>query len=507
MTAPDFTVAVVGAGPSGIVTGIKLKQAGIQDFTILERADDVGGSWHSNTYPAICADSPGLAYQYSFLKNRNWTRFFPKGSEVRDYHVRAARQYGLYPHLQFGKHVVAQKWDAGQRCWNLRLADGETITARFLITAVGVFVDPVTEPDIAGIDEFEGVVQRTASWQHAHRHEGKRVAVIGTGASAVQIVPALAPDAAVVDVYQRTPVWCLPKPDFDLTSGVARVLRSRRLVGVLHGIGLAFFDLMLRLAAVLPKPVARFLLVGFDLSARAAYSLVLLKAVRDPAVRQLLRPRFGLVVKRPVLSNSFLQTFNRANTNLITEPIERLTRTGIRTTAGVDRTYDMIVLATGFVVFIDPRAYPPGTIVGRDDADLGTLFATRGMQAYEGLSVPGFPNRWMIVGPYSWTGTGWHSAAELAADHTVRIIKETLRRGAEVAEVTQAAHDRYHRAVQRNGRNIELYYKEINGGTRTYYVNAQGEVAYIRPGSFLRAIWGGRYSPVNHYRYTGSQGA
>jgi cation diffusion facilitator CzcD-associated flavoprotein CzcO len=501
VTDPDHTYVVVGAGPSGIAMGIKLKQAGFRDFAILERADDVGGSWRDNTYPGICADSPGLAYQYSFWKNRRWSRFFPNGAEVLEYHVRAAKEHGLYEHLQFGMDVVRQIWDEDNRLWHLWTADGRSISTRFLITAVGVFIDPVHDPGIAGIDTYRGVLQRTSSWQPDHDVTGKRVAIVGTGASAVQIAPSLAASARQLDVYQRTPVWCLPKPDFDLRSRLGRILSSPWTAGVLHGIGLAFFDMMLRLAAVLPTSVARPLLTAFDASARTGYRLLLRRVVDDPAVAGLLTPAFGLVVKRPVLTNEFLKVFNRPNTSLVTESISGLTPAGIATAEGVQREYDVIVLATGYSVFTDPASTTPGSVLGARGADLGVLYAEDGMQAYEGVSVPDFPNRWSIVGPYSWTGTGWHSVAELAADHVVRILRECARRRADRVEVGVTAHRRYRQTAQRRGRNIAFYYTELNAGVRTYYVNGHGEVAYIRPGSYLRAIWGGRRSNLNHYRY------
>jgi cation diffusion facilitator CzcD-associated flavoprotein CzcO len=502
MSEPDVTIAIIGAGPSGIAMAIKLQQAGFNDFTILERKDDVGGSWRDNTYPGICADSPGLAYQYSFFKNRSWSRLFPSGAEVQAYHVRAATEHGLYEHLQCGVNVTTQTWCEDSRMWRLGTADGRSVSARFLITAVGVFRDPVHKLDIPGLNTYRGTLQHTSSWDPASVHDGRRIAIIGTGASAVQIVPRLAETAALVDVYQRTPVWCLPKPDFDLRRGPARFLRAPVLAGVLNMLGLAFFDTMLRLAEWLPTALARPLLAGFDAVARSAYRRRLRRTVADPALAELLEPRFGLVVKRPILSNEFLPVFNKPGVALITETIVRVTNSGIETAAQVSREYDMIVLATGYTVFTDPAATAPGSVLGHAGADLGALWEEQGLQAYEGVSVPDFPNRWMIVGPYSWTGTGWHSVAELAADHIVRILAEANRRGAERVEVAPCAHRRYMQGVRRKGRNIKLYYTELNRGVRSYYVNRHGEAAYIRPGTYLSAMRGARRSPLDDYRYS-----
>lgn len=505
--ALDHEVVVIGAGPGGIGVAVRLKQAGIEDFVLLERADDVGGSWRDNHYPGIGVDIPSLAYQYSFARNPNWSRVFAKGAEVRAYHRDVAERFGVLPHVRFGSEVVGERWDEAARRWQLELADGRIATARFVISAVGAFLRAKADPGIPGLEQFAGKLQRPDSWDDDHDHRGQRVAIIGTGASAVQITPSIAPEVEQLDVYQRTPVWCLPKPDARIPPAVQRALAVPGVAAGLHGAGLLGVEAALRFLVSTPPVVARPLLAGFDRGARAAYRAYLRSRVDDPAARAALEPGFGPLTKRPTLSNAFLPAFNRDNVDLITAPIERITAGGIRTADGVERPVDMLVLATGYELFSDPESYRPGQVVGREGFDLGEFYAREGLQAYESVSVPGLPNRWMLVGPYSWTGTGWHVLVEVAAGHAVRAITAARERGADVVEVRPHAHQAYHRRVRRRGRNIAHYFGELNGGVRTYYVNSQGDVPYIRPSTVLEARWRSRHFPLEDYAFESPGGA
>lgn len=494
-------VVVIGAGPGGIAAGVQLKAAGIKDFVILERADEVGGSWRDNTYPGIGVDIPSIAYQYSFARNPNWSRVFAKGAEVKAYHVEVTRRFGLVPHLRFNTSVVRESWDEADRVWRLHLADGEIVTARFVITAVGAFLNPKQDPGIPGLADFRGKLQRPTTWDHSYDHTGKRVAIIGTGASSVQITPSIAPEVASLDVFQRTPVWCLPKPDFAIPPAVRTLLHVPGLMSFLHGVMLAGIEALLLCAVYAPLPIAARAMHLMDRGARAFYRAYLRRSVHDERDRSALLPGYGVLGKRPTMSNTFLRAFNRRNTTLVTTPVERFTEHGIRTSDGVEHTYDMIVLATGYHLFSDPESYPPGVVVGRDGFDLGKFYAENHLQAYESVSVPKLPNRWMLVGPYSWTGTGWHQMVEISSRHAVRVITEARRRGATAVEVRQRAHDSYHRRVRERGRNIAYYFRELNRDLRTYYVNSQGDVPYIRPSSALQARRASKRFPLEDYEF------
>ncbi len=501
--APDHEVVVVGAGPGGIAATALLRRAGIDDVLVLERADDVGGSWRDNRYPGIGVDIPSIAYQYSFARNPRWSRVFAPGAEVQAYHQQVARRFGVTERTRFRAEVVREVWDADAVCWRLTLADGDRVSARFLVTAVGAFLRAKADPGIPGHDDFAGPVLRPDAWDDAVALDGRRVAIVGTGASAVQIVPAIAPRVAQLDVFQRTPVWCLPKPDAAVPRVVQSALAVPGVAAALHGVGLLAIEAVTRFVVSTPPVIARPILRGFDRAARAGFRAYLRRVVHDPAVRAALTPEFGPLTKRPTLSNAYLRVFNRANVALRTAPIERITAAGVRTADGVEHPADVLVLATGYELFSDPESYRPGTVVGRDGFDLGTFYAGNGLQAYESVSLPGLPNRWTIVGPYSWTGTGWHALVELAAAHAVRAIVAARERGATTVEVRPQAHAAYHRDVVRRGRNLAYYFGELNAGVRTYYVNSQGDVPYIRPSTVFEARHRSRRYPLADYAFGG----
>ncbi|MBJ8348994.1 NAD(P)/FAD-dependent oxidoreductase [Antrihabitans sp. YC2-6] len=502
--SPDHQIVVVGAGPGGICAGVRLKQNDLDDFVILERAHEVGGSWRDNDYPGIGVDVPGFTYQYSFARNPNWSRLFPKGDEVAAYHRTVARDFGLLPHLRFGIEVVREEWNNESHWWELHIADGSVVTARFVISAVGAYLVAKEDPGIAGFGDFAGKILRPTDWDHSYDLAGKRVAVIGTGASSVQITPAIAPEVAQLDVYQRTPVWCIPKSDLTVRPWMQRALAVPGVGAGLSGLSLTAIDLTLRAIVYMPPAVFDSAARGLDAGARSMYRAYLRNTVEDPADRAALAPTYGLLGKRPTTSNSFLRAFNRANVDLITDAITRITRDAIVTADGTTRPIDALVLATGYELFSDPESYRRGAIVGRNGFDLGEFYAENGLQAYESVSVPGLPNRWTLVGPYSWTGTGWHALVEITAGHAVRVIAEAVRRGQNDVEVSAAAHSRYHAMIQKRGRNIQHYFTTINQGLRTYYVNSQGHMPYIRPTSLLSARRGSTHVRFDDYVFRSS---
>ncbi|QIS04342.1 NAD(P)-binding protein [Nocardia brasiliensis] len=498
-STPQFEVAVIGAGPGGIAAGVKLRKAGIDDFVIIERAADVGGSWHENHYPGIGVDIPTLAYQYSFARNAKWSRFFAQGEEVKQYHVDVAHKFGLYPRLRFNTTVGREEWDDTAGVWKLHTGDGSIITARFVISAVGAFVRPKQDIGIPGARSFKGKVQRPADWDHDYDMSGKSVGIIGTGASAVQIVPAIAPQVGHLTVYQRTPVWSVPKPDFRVPAVMKKVLGTPGLQATIHGGVLVAVDLVLR--AVLRTSHSA--LARADAFCIRAYRRYVARVVHDSETSAKLTPNFGLLAKRPTMSNHYLKTFNRANVSLVTDPIEKITPTGIKTRDGGLHKLDVLILATGYEVFSDPETYRPGTVVGRHGFDLAKFYNEEGLQAYESVSVPGLPNRWTLCGPYSWTGSGWHAFVEMTADHAIRAISETHRRQAQVCEIRKEAAEAYHRKVYERAEPLRYYLSELNGHVPTYYRNSQGDTTYVRPSGFFEAARGNRKFPLDDYRYEG----
>lgn len=499
---PDTLVAIIGGGPGGICAAALLKKRGIEDFVILEQALDFGGSWRDNHYPGLGVDVPGFTYQYSFARNPKWSRMFPKGREVLDYHRGVARSLGLYDHARWDTKVLAERWDDENGWWELHLGNGTIMTARFVISAIGAYIKAKDDPGIPGLDDFDGKILRPNAWDHDYDLAGKRIAVIGTGASSVQITPSIAPEVASLEVYQRTPVWALPKPDFAIGPVLRTIFGLPGVQSVLSAIANIVVEIGLRILYQTPRPLFRLAAPWFDRTARLFYRFYLRRVVDDARTRQALMPGYGLLGKRPTLSNEFLQAFNRDNVALVTERIARIAPDGILTGDGVHHPCDAIVLATGYHLFSDPESYVEGAVVGRDGFDLGRFYNTAGLQAYQSVSVPFLPNRWMLVGPYSWIGTGWHELVEITSGHAVNVISAALRQDAQVVEVTEDAHRRYRDMIERNGENIDYYFNTVNAGLRTYYVNSAGDTPYIRPTSLFRARSDSRDVDLDAYRFT-----
>lgn len=498
---PQYEVAVIGAGPAGIAAAAKLRMAGIENFVIIERSDDFGGSWHENHYPGLGVDIPGIAYQYSFARNPKWSRFFPYGAEVKQYHIDVANRFGLYGCARFNCNVEREVWDDAGCFWTLHLNDETTVTARFLISAVGAFVRPKEDVGIPGARSFKGKVLRPSSWDDDYDLSGKKVGIIGTGASAVQIIPSIASYVDSLTVFQRTPVWSIPKPDFVVPRLLQQVLSVPGLVKVVHGAALVVMDLLFRAISKPPMSVIRPVMDKFDALTIAAYRRYVRRVVTNPETAAKLTPNFGAIAKRPTMSSTYLKAYNRANVSLVTDSIEKITPTGVKTSDGAQHKFDALILATGYEVFSDPETYRRGTIVGRDGFDLATFYREEGLQAYESVSVHALPNRWTLVGPYSWTGSGWHSFVEMTADHAIRAIAETRRRGATVCEIRKEAAEVYHSETLERTEGFRYYMADLNGHVPSYYRNSQGDTTYLRPAGFFEASGRNRRFPLDDYRY------
>ena len=492
---PDFEVAIIGAGLSGIGMGAALRRAGIDDFVILERAGDVGGTWRDNTYPGIGVDIPTFAYQFSYELKPDWSRVFARGAEVKAYIDDYVAKYGIEPHIRFDSEVVARTWDAERQVWRLAVNGGE-VCARFVVSAVGAFVDP-KPAGIPGLDEFEGKVIHSARWDHAYELAGKRVAVVGTGASAVQIVPAIAPEVARLDVYQRTPIWVAPKFDPAIPDWLKGLFRR--------------VPLTQRLTRAVASAIVEFLLVFIVVHyrrvpflsrwAEASNRRFVRASVRDPELARKLIPDYGLGCKRPSISNDYLRTFNRDHVELVTDAIERVTPTGIRTAEGVERAVDAIVLATGFRLASDPENFRRTPVRGRDGFDLARHYTEHRLRSYEGVSLPGLPNHFMIFGPYGWTGASWHVLVQTASRHIVRVIEEARRRGAAEVEVTEEATDRFFEFVEKR-MSRSLWFASNCATANSYYFDHHGDVPFLRPTSGRQARRAAASFPLDDYRYS-----
>ncbi|WP_405136603.1 flavin-containing monooxygenase [Nocardia sp. NBC_01388] len=491
---PEFEAVIIGAGVGGIAAGCQLHRAGIDNFVILDRRADFSGTWIANTYPGVALDVPSTSYEFTFAPNQ-WSRVFAEGSEVREYCQRVAREHGLYERARFGVSVEREVWDDEKGYWTVHLAGGEIVTARYVLSATGFFLEPRSNAGIPDVDKFTGKLMLSAGWDHSYDYQGKRVAVIGTGASSMQIVPSIAAEVGDLDVYQRTATWCFPKPDFAFGTIGRRLMRSQRFHTIAYMANWYAYQAVVVGAEKLPKRASLALIEGMETALRAAYRLYLRALVTDRAARRALVPRHGVMANMPTFGRGFLQAFSRSNGHLVTTPIERFTENGIRTTDGVEHRYDMIVLATGFNPASEPESFPLGTVLGRDGFDLGEFYRANGMQAYAGVTVPKMPNRWFLYGPYGWNGVTWVSMMENSALHIARVIAAAKANEAEVVEVTPAAHDAWHHTMTSNPFTrvaqeylVERQVKRHN--VHSYFSNSRGEAPILRPSlGFRDSLW------------------
>lgn len=498
---PDYEVAIIGAGMGGIATAIKLREIGINDFVIIDRDEGFGGTWLRNTYPGVGADIPALAYQFSFAPKGDWQRFFATGAEVQDYLLELVRVHDLHAHARFNTRVEREVFDDDAHLWHLYVDSGAPIKARYVISAVGAYINPRSRPDIAGLDDFAGPVLIPSRWDHGLDLAGKRVAIIGVGSSTVQIAPSIAGTVSHLDIYQRTPQWYFPKPDFPIPRWLQSLLARRRFANTAHAVALAGIELGLRVLVYTPAPLFRFGAKVFDQAALALYLGWVRYKVRDRAVRRQLRPCFGAGCTRGTLGGDYLPVFNRPNVSLVSVGIGRITKNGIVDADGVERPVDVLVLATGYEMFSDPETYRVGTVLGSNGFDLAEFYHREGLQAYQSCTVPRVPNRFMLVGPYSWTGTSFHYILENALRHVMAVLQMAQDRDATRIEVSQQALQRFQRSIRHSGANLQRYFSVNCAGSNSYFINSHGESPYVRPWTVLQSRRRSIAFPASDYEF------
>jgi cation diffusion facilitator CzcD-associated flavoprotein CzcO len=417
------TVAIVGAGMSGLCMGIKLRQAGIESFTIYEKASEVGGTWRENTYPGLVCDVPSRFYSYSFAPNPDWSSYYSPGGEIQRYFQRVADAHGLRSHLRFGSEVVSGRFEDGR--WRVRTRAGEEAEADFLISACGVLHHP-RYPKIPGLDSFTGAVFHSARWDHGVELRGRRIGVIGTGSTGVQLACALSEVAGRLTIFQRTAQWVFPAANPRYRSVTRRMMRRFPALNRLaYRFWQRYFEHLIGRATVQPGWQRRFVGIVCRLN---------LRTVRDRELRRKLTPDYEPMCKRLVVSAGFYRAVQKAHVEVVTQAIERVAPAGVVTADGELHELDVLVLATGF----DAHAYlRPMQLTGQDEITLDDAWR-KGPRAYRTIALPGFPNFFMLMGPHSPIGNqSLVIVAESQADYVMEWIR-MFRSGEVVAAAPTA---------------------------------------------------------------------
>jgi cation diffusion facilitator CzcD-associated flavoprotein CzcO len=489
---PDYLVLIIGAGFSGIGAAIALDRAGLSDYVVIEAADGVGGAWHWNTYPGIAVDIPSFSYQFSFEQSPNWSRTYAPGRELKAYAEHCVDKYGIRSRIRFNTKVIAAELDEEHSLWRMQTDPYGEVTARFVINACGVLTMPKL-PDIDGVDGFEGVTMHTARWDHGEDLTGKRVGIIGTGASAVQIIPEIAPIVSHLTVFQRTPIWCMPKLDVPLPAPARWAMRIPGGKVVQRLLSQAFVEATFPIAAhyFTVFPLARW---GAAVGRR-----YLRQQVADPVLRDKLTPRYAVGCKRPGFHNTYLSTFNRDNVRLVTEPIDKIMPSAVATTDGTDHEIDVLILATGFKVLDTDEVLTYG-VTGRGGLSLSGFWDTHRTQAYEGISIPGFPNFFTVFGPYGYVGSSYFALIEAQTHHILRCLKRARRDDATRVEVTEEANARYFAEVMRR-RHRQVFWQDSCRRANSYYFDKNGDVP-LRPTTTVEAFWRSRRFDLDDYRFS-----
>ncbi|ULN48549.1 NAD(P)/FAD-dependent oxidoreductase [Mycolicibacterium goodii] len=482
---------IVGAGFAGIGAAIQLKRMKFDDFVVLEREDDLGGTWYVNHYPGLAVDVPTTTYSYFFEPNPNWSRLFSTGTEIKNYADDVADKYDVRRHIRFNTTVTGARWDEDDAVWRLSLAGGEQLRARFLITATGFLSQPRT-PDIPGITEFDGKVIHTTDWDDEYSLHGRRVAIIGTGATAVQLIPELAERVAELTVYQRTPIWVVPKIDVRFPPAIKRLFTRAPLTQrALRAFTDAIYAFMVDTAVLKHRYFRRLNIAAADLG-----RLHLAASIRDRDLRRKLTPDYDFGCKRPTFSNSYYRAFTKPHVHLQADGIDHIEPDGIVNADGGKTVIDTLVLATGFDLW--EANFPAIEVIGRQERNLGKWWRQTRFQAYQGVSMPHFPNYLSLASPYAFLGLNFFNTMEYQMRLMERLFGEVKRRGARTFEVTEDANRRYlDRMTDLLGDS--LFTLGNCASARSYYFNPSGEATLLRPMTTRRAVVEASRFPLSDY--------
>ena len=472
MTTYVHTV-VIGTGFSGLGMAIQLRRDGRDDFVVLEKADEVGGTWRDNTYPGCACDIQSHMYSFSFAQNPDWTRSFSPQAEIWDYLRRVTDAFDLRRHIRFGVEVTGARWDADENRWRVSTGNGDEYAARFLVSGIGGLHIP-NIPALPGIENFEGAAFHSARWDHSYQLAGKRVAVVGTGASAVQFIPRIAPEVERLTVFQRTPPWIMPKPDHAMPAWAKRLFRlvpgAQRLYR-----NAIYWLLEARAIGFNNRP-------GLMRLAQKVALAHMRRSVQDQELRRKLTPDYVMGCKRVLVANDFYPALTRPNVDVVTDGIAEVRAHSVVDTAGVEHEVDAIVFGTGFHV---TDAFDYLDITGVDGRDLAKQWRAEGIQTHLGITVAGYPNLFFLLGPNTALG---HNSVVFMIESQIRYVAKAMaladRHGAAALEPKESAQARFQSDLQR--KLVAGVWTQ--GGCTSWYLDSHGVNRTIWPG-FTWRYW------------------
>jgi cation diffusion facilitator CzcD-associated flavoprotein CzcO len=490
MTKNDVVeVAIIGSGFGGLGAGVMSLEQGIDSFVILERAKTVGGTWRDNTYPGCACDIPSHLYSFSFAQNPEWSRSYPAQPEIEEYLKRVTDHYNLHSHIRFGFDVAEVRWLDDQACWSITSRAGDTVLASAVISATGPLSQPAT-PDFPGLSDFAGDVFHSANWRHDVPMDGKRVGVVGTGASAIQLVPAIADNCGHLDVFQRTPPWVLPRDDRPAPSWRRHLYRALPFLQRLHRWRIYVRQEFLSLAFLGNGKIAK----GMTARIMEETKTLIDASFPDPDEAAALLPSFKPGCKRLLISNDWYASLAKPNVEIITSSIASVDATGVTTTDGEHHSLDVLILATGFAVTDFPS---PLTVVGRGGMGLADHWKD-GASTDFGITVSGFPNLWFLAGPG--TGLGHNSIVfmiQVQLQQIGRALKYMRSESVATLELRPEVEAASYAELQRRVATTVWA-----SGCSSWYVRDDGRVDTIWPGTTTEYWWRARRFAPDRYLTT-----
>lgn len=465
--ATHSRVAIIGSGFSGLGMAIKLKKAGEHDFVIFEKEAGVGGTWRVNHYPGCACDVQSHLYSFSFEQNPEWSRMFAPQPEIKAYLERCAEKYRLDAHLRLNTEITSARWDEAKGVWHIKAARGDEHTAQVLVSGMGGLSVP-SYPNLPGLEKFQGKTFHSQQWDHNYDLSGKRVAVIGTGASAIQFVPQIQPEVARLDLYQRTPPWIIPKPDRAMTAREKWIFRHfPKIQNVFRGAVYALMESQALAFTVNPRLMS--------LGKRLAMSNIR-SGIKNPELRRKVTPDYTVGCKRVLISDNYYPALEQPNVDVISTGIQEVRRDSIVTTDGVERKVDAIIYGTGFRA-ADPL--PRGVVFGHNGQDLLDAWHD-GPEAYKGAAVSGFPNLFFLMGPN--TGLG-HNSMVYMIESQIAYVMDALKlmdkKRLKSVEVRPEHQARYNEALQNRSQGTVW----TTGGCKSWYLHpVSGKNVTLWPG-------------------------